>query len=306
MKSGTAKGYGALFLTCTVWGTTWVVSKIGVGEMPALQMSAIRQFIAGSIFLVYFLIIRKEKFPSFKELAWSVVMGMLLFVFANGLSTWSLYYIPSGFSALIGALYPLSVVIIERVFYKIKIINFLTLFGLLLGLLGICIVFFENAFHYLNHNFMWGVALSLIAMLSWSLGTVFVIRKQINMGPYHATGWQMLFSGIILYLFSFAAKQHIPITEISVTAWKAIWYLVIFGSVITFMAFIYSVQTLPAAIASLYAYINPLVAMLLAALFLDEKLTSRIIWGSVVTLVGVYLVNLSIKRARAIVSAPEQ
>lgn len=305
MKSGMAKSYGALFLTCSVWGTTWVVSKIGVSEMPALQMSAIRQFIAGTLFLSYFLIVRKEKFPSMQDLIWSAGMGVLLFVFANGLSTWSLNYIPSGFSALIGALYPLSVVIIERIFFKIKVVNFLTLFGLLLGLMGIFIVFYENAFHSIHPNFYWGVGLSLIAMLSWSVGTVYVIRQKVHIGPYHATGWQMLFSGIILYLFAFVAKQHIPLSEISFTAWKSIGYLVVFGSIITFVAFIYTVQTLPAAIASLYAYINPLVAMLLAALFLNEKLTTHILWGSLVTLVGVYLVNLSIRRARAISSVAE-
>jgi len=306
MKSGMAKSYGALFLTCTIWGTTWVVSKIGIGEMPALQMSAIRQFLAGFIFLIYFLGIRKEKFPSINDLIWSVGMGMLLFVFANGLSTWSLNFIPSGFSALIGALYPLCVVIIERIFFKVRMINFLTLFGLLLGLLGIIIVFYENAFHSINPHFYWGVGLSLIAMLSWSVGTVFVTRQKVEIGPYHATGWQMFFSGILLYLFSLAAHQHIPISEITLTSWKAIGYLVIFGSIITFIAFIYTIQTLPAAIASLYAYINPLVAMLLAALFLNEKLTTHILWGSVVTLIGVYLVNLSIKRAKAVASVPEQ
>jgi len=306
MRSATTKGYGALFITSTVWGTTWVVSKFGLKDVPALQMSAIRQFIAGIIFLVFFLIIKREKFPSPKELAWSVVMGMLLFVFANGLSTWSLYYIPSGFSALIGALYPLSVVIIERVFYKVKLMNFLSIFGLLLGLVGVFMVFYENAFHSLNRHFYWGVALSFIAMLSWSVGTVFVIRKKVTIGPYHATGWQMFFSGIILYVFSLSVNQHIPITEISIAAWGAIWYLIIFGSIIAFAAFIFSIQILPAGIASLYAYINPIVAMVLASMLLDEKLTAKIIWGSVITLIGVYLVNLSIRRARAMASTQEK
>ncbi len=300
MRSGTAKGYGALFITSTVWGTTWVVSKVGVHAMPALEMSAIRQFLAGSLFLIFFLLIKKQHFPSLPDLLWSVLLGLLMFVFANGLSTWSLNYIPSGFSALIGALYPLSVVIIERVFLKIKIINALTLTGLLLGLTGVAIVFYDNAFHSLHKGFGWGIFLSVSAMLSWSVGTVLIMRKKTAFDPYHSTGWQMFFSGIILYVFSLLTGQHISFSAIPLVGWEVIWYLVILGSVVSFAAFIYSIKHLPAAIASLYAYINPLVAMVLAALFVDEKLTALIIWGSIVTLIGVFLVNLSLRKSHAI------
>lgn len=305
MKPGTARGYGALFITSTVWGTTWVVSKIGVHAMPALQMSAIRQFLAGALFLIFFLFIKKERFPSLPDLLWSIMLGTLMFVFANGLSTWSLNYIPSGFSALIGALYPLSVVIIERVFLKIKTINALTLIGLLLGLTGVGIVFYDNAFHSLNDGFGWGLLLSITAMLSWSVGTVLIMRKKSGINPYHSTGWQMFFSGLILYVFSLITNQHIPFAEIPLVGWEVIWYLVILGSVVSFAAFIYSIKHLPAAIASLYAYINPLVAMVLAALFVDEKLTTLIIWGSIVTLVGVFLVNLSLRKSHSIKSPAE-
>lgn len=300
MKTGTARGYGALFITSTVWGTTWVVSKVGVHAMPALQMSAIRQFLAGALFLIFFLVIKKQRFPSLPDLLWSMLLGTLMFVFANGLSTWSLNYIPSGFSALIGALYPLSVVIIERVFLNIKTINALTLTGLLLGLTGVGIVFYDNAFHSLNEGFGWGLLLSVIAMLSWSVGTVLIMRKKTGINPYHSTGWQMFFSGLILYIFSLITNQHIDFADIPLVGWEVIGYLVILGSILSFAAFIYSIKHLPAAIASLYAYINPLVAMVLAALFVDEKLTPLIIWGSIVTLVGVFLVNLSLRKSHAV------
>ncbi|RYY64036.1 MAG: drug/metabolite-transporting permease, partial [Chitinophagaceae bacterium] len=108
------KGYGyiALLTTCIVWGTTWVASKIGVHEIPALQMAYIRQFIAGIAFVGFFLFYKKSPLPTTRQFQWLLVMAVLMFVFANGLSTWSLKWIPSGLSALIGALYPLSVVII--------------------------------------------------------------------------------------------------------------------------------------------------------------------------------------------------
>ena len=103
---GKGKGYFALFITSTVWGTTWVASKIGISEMPALQMAYIRQFIAGLCFVGFFMWYKKFSLPTPRQFRWITVMAILMFVLANGLSTWSLKYIPTGLSALIGALYP--------------------------------------------------------------------------------------------------------------------------------------------------------------------------------------------------------
>lgn len=293
-------------ITCVVWGTTWVASKIGVEEIPALQMASIRQFIAGTCFVVFFMWYRKLKFPGLRQIGWLIVLALLMFVFANGLSTWSLNYIPTGLSALIGALYPLSVVLIEMVFFKSRSMSVLTFIGLLLGITGIGIVFYETAFHQQPAGFIFGVSLSVIAMLAWSVGTLVLTRASIKMNPYYAVGWQMLISSVLLYVFSGITNQTIPLRSISVNGWMVIAYLVLAGSILSFVAFIYSMKKLPVAVASLYAYINPLVAMIVAAIVLGEKLTMYILWGSIVTLLGVFLVNYSIRRdQQEVIAEPE-
>ncbi len=293
---GKGKGYIALTTTSLVWGTTWVASKIAVQEIPALQMAYIRQFIAGLCFVVFFMWYKKLRLPTAKQFRWITVMAILMFVFANGLSTWSLKFIPTGLAALIGALYPLSVVIIERIFFKSKMMTILTFLGLFLGITGVGIVFYENAFNQFDYSFLVGLSLSVFAMLSWSLGTVFLSRNKANINPYYGTGWQMLISSVILLLLAEFTQPTVAIAAISVKAWLMILYLVVFGSVISFVAFIYSMKKLPAAVSSLYAYINPLVAMVVAAIVLKEKLTLNIVWGAIVTLIGVFLVNYSLKR----------
>lgn len=303
--SGKAKGYLALFITSFVWGTTWVASKIGINEMPALQMAYIRQLIAGICFVVFFMWYKKAPLPTARQFRWIVVMSVLMFVFANGLSTWSLKFIPTGLSSLIGALYPLSVVIIERVFYKSRNMTVLTFLGLFLGISGVGIVFYENAFNNYSSSFGIGLALSVIAMLSWSFGTIFIIRNKANVNPYYGTGWQMLISAFILMLMAETTQPTVAFHLISLKAWLVIFYLVLFGSIISFVAFIYSMKKLPAAISSLYAYINPLVAMVVAAWVLGEKLTLNILWGAIVTLIGVYLVNYSIKKSRKVMLQSE-
>lgn len=306
LPKGKSGGYLALIITCVVWGTTWVVSKIAISDIPALQMAAIRQFIAGVCFILFFTIRKKLPFPNRRQFARLTTLALLMFVFANGLSTWSLKYIPTGLSALIGALYPLSVVIIGMVFFKTRNLSMPTLVGLLLGITGIGIVFYESAFQQQPPGFVFGIFLSFVAMLSWSVGTLILTKGNINMNPYYAVGWQMLISSVLLIVFAHFAHQTIPFTAISSKAWLSIVYLVLMGSILSFVAFIYSMKKLPVAIASLYAYINPLVAMLLASIVLNEALTVYIIWGSVVTLLGVFLVNYSLRsRQQKIISEPE-
>jgi len=307
LPKGKAGGYLALFITSIVWGTTWVVSKIGIQEIPALQMASIRQLLGGLIFVAFFRFYKKLALPTLKEWGWLLMMGILMFVMANGLSTWSLKYIPTGLSALIGALYPLSVVLIERVFYGSRNMTVLTIVGLLLGVTGIGIVFYENAFHEHPEGFLFGLLLSVIAMLAWSVGTIFIARNKVNLNPYYATGWQMLIGAALLLVLAYFTQPLVPLQDLSPKVWMVIAYLVLMGSVLAFVAFIYSMKKLPAAIASLYAYINPLVAMVIAAWVLKEKLTMNIFWGALVTLSGVFLVNYSLKKSREkINSEPQQ
>jgi len=307
LPKGKTGGYLALGITSIVWGTTWVASKIGVAEIPALQMAYIRQFLGGICFVGFFIFYKKLSFPTRKQFLWLLIMALLMFVMANGLSTWSLQFIPTGLSALVGALYPLSVVIIEAVFFKSRDMTILTFIGLLLGITGIGIVFYENAFQHHPDGFIFGVVLSVIAMLSWSVGTIIIARDKLKINPYYATGWQMLISSFILFIVAETTQPTVPLRDISATAWGAITYLVLAGSLLAFIAFIYSMKKLPAAVSSLYAYINPLVAMVTAAIVLHEKLTIYILWGAIVTLIGVFLVNYSIKRNREkIIAEPEQ
>lgn len=287
----------ALVITSIVWGSTWVVAKIAVKEIPALQLSAIRQCIGGSLLVGFFLLIKRKPLPSLLQFRWLSIMAVIMFVSANGLSTWSIKYIPAGLGALLGALYPLSVFLIEKFLFKTNRLTPLTLIGLLLGIGGIGLVFYESGFGAHGENFGFGVFLSLVAMLSWSVGTILIARNKTQIDPYYGVGWQMLISSIILFIITETSMKTLPLADISSTVWGCIIYLVIFGSLIAFIAFIYSMKVLKPDIASLYAYINPLVAMIGSHFIIDEPLSAFIIWGSIITLAGVYLVNLGGRRS---------
>jgi len=270
-------------------------------------MAAIRQFLAGLSFVLFFTLYKKILLPTAKQFALLALLSVLMFVSANGLSTWSLKYIPTGLSSLIGALYPISVVLIEMIFFKSRNVSALTFIGLLLGIGGTFIVFYENAFTGIRPDgFFFGVLLSFIAMLTWSIGSIVIAKNSMKMNPYYAMGWQMLISSFILYALALLTGQHIPFSGIPVKGWAAIGYLVIAGSLLTYAAFVYTMKHLPPALFSLYAYINPLVAMVVAGTLLGEKLNINILWGAIVTLAGVFIVNYSVKKKeQKIMAEPE-
>lgn len=267
-------------------------------------MASIRQFLAGLSFVLFFMLYKKMKWPTAKQFGLLLILSILMFVGANGLSTWSLDYIPTGLSCLIGALYPLSVVLIEMIFFKNRNLSVLTFLGLLLGIGGTFIVFYENAFHGVRPDgFFFGVLLSFIAMLTWSIGSIIIAKNTIKIDPYYSIGWQMLISSALLYIIALASGKNIPLAQVPASGWMAVLYLVIAGSLIAYAAFVYSMKTLPPALFSLYAYINPLVAMVVAGIVLKEKLNMNILWGAIVTLVGVFIVNYSIRKNKKVVPA---
>ncbi len=291
------KAYIGLGLTSIVWGTSWVASKMGVQGVPGLEVASIRQLIAG-VLMVGFFMIKGERIPTKKEFGWLTMMALLLFVSANGIATLALKTIPSGMAALISALYPLCVVVIERLYFRNTKITTITFFGLLLGICGIAVVFYDNAFHNHSEGYAMGVILSVIAMLSWSIGTIVLSRSKQTLNPYYGTGWQMLISAFILIVMLLVSGTAIPLTSMPMQSWGAIIYLVIASNIITFAAFLYTMKHLEPAVASLYAYINPIVATFVGSMIIDEKITFNIIIGSIITLVGVYLVNLSLQKQK--------
>ncbi|MFZ1749650.1 MAG: EamA family transporter [Saprospiraceae bacterium] len=281
----------ALAAVSLVWGTTWVVSRQGVLHMPALQLAGIRQLIGGSIYLGYF-VLKKYPLPEKKDLMPLVLLSFLNFVLSNGLSTWGVKYISSGLAAIIGAIFPLWLVIIGLVAYKQKPAK-KAIIGMLIGFSGICIIFYRYLPDFVNPNFRFGIALSFIATISWAFGTLYTKKHAKVFNPYFGLGFQMFLAGAILSMVSWFDPNHLPVSEIPFISWFAISYLVIVGSLIGFICYLYALQNLSAEQTSIYAYINPIVAIIAGWLILDEMLGFNILIGCLVTLFGIYLVNRS-------------
>lgn len=277
------------------WGTTWLASKEGVKHMPALQLATIRQFVGGLIYVVYFML-KKQPWPKGKQWRTILVLSILNFALSNGLSTWGVKYITSGLGAIISALFPIWIIIIN--FFNGERIAKMALFGILISFGGICVIFIDYIGDFLRPDFQFGIILMTASTITWAFGILETKKKAASFNPYFSLGLQMLISSIFLFGITEAAGVNIPLSEIPSQSWWSIIYLIIVGSVLTFIAFIYTLQHLPTEISSIYVYINPIVAMILGSFIFGEVLTQAIAIGSAVTLTGLYMVNKSIRKPK--------
>lgn len=293
-KKGTrSKAFFALALVCILWGTTWIASKEGVRHMPALQLVAIRQLIAGLLYVGFFLY-KGATLPKGKEWIPIVVLSFLNFIMSNGLSTWGVKYISAGLGSIMGAIFPLWLVVIGLFVSKEKLPQ-KALLGLLLGFGGVCIIFYEHLQDFLVPDFRFGIMLSLLATWTWAFATLYTKKQAAHFNPYFGLGLQMLISAVALISFTSATGNALPIVSIPWQSWASIAYLILFGSLIAFVCYLYALQNLPTEQASIYAYINPMVAVFFGWLMFNERISVFIIVGGAVTLLGVYLVNKAFK-----------
>ncbi len=300
-KKGTkAKALFALAAVCILWGTTWLASKKGVSHMPALQLASIRQFIAGVLYVGFFLY-KKAPLPKGKEWIPILVLTLLNFILSNALSTWGVKYISAGLGSIIGAIFPLWLVVIGLFASKEKLPQ-KAIIGLLLGFGGVCIIFYDHLHDFLNADFRFGIFLSVISTWTWAFATLYTKKQAVHFNPYFSLGLQMLISGTCLFSFTQINGTAIPLSAIPWQSWLSIAYLIIFGSLLAFICYLYALQNLPTEQTSVYAYINPVVAVLCGWIIFDEKITPYISIGGAVTLLGVYLVNKAFKA----VPPPEQ
>lgn len=292
----------ALVWVSVAWGTTWIASKEGVKHMPSLQLATIRQFIAGVIFVAFFMI-KKSKRPNKNQWKTIVILGFLNFVFSNGLSLWGLQFISSGLGAIIGTLFPIWIIIIN--FFRGDKVPKLAFYGVLMSFCGICVIFSDYLSDFLNPDFRIGILVSLIATITWAFGTLYTKEKAASFNPYFSLGLQMLVSSAVLFIGTTWAGTTVSIEEIPIEAWYSIAYLVVVGSIFTFVAYIYALQNLPTELNSIYVYINPIVALIIGAIYNNEPFSIVLILGGIITLIGLFLVNKSIRRKKAPISNVE-
>jgi drug/metabolite transporter (DMT)-like permease len=283
--------YAAWGAVCLFWGTTYLAIRIGVRTVPPALFGGLRFLTAGLIFLAY-LRWRGHAFPARRELLDMVIVGIALLVISNGLVIWAEQWVPSGIAALLVATLPFWMAGFEAALPSGERLTRRKVMGIIIGFTGLVILFSPEIKTSFDMAYLQGVAALLLAPLCWSAGSVYSKSRPAKSHPLMAATMQMIVAGIILILIGgmFGEWQRFSLDPEGLAAMA---YLVVFGSIVGYGSFIYALAKLPATKVAMYAYVNPLIAVVLGWLILGERMDWSVLLATAFVLLGVVLVKSS-------------
>jgi drug/metabolite transporter (DMT)-like permease len=264
--------------------------RVGVQHFPPFLFAVVRQLAAGGLLIAFLLIARKTKLPSLKDVWYQSVAGFFMITLGNGLVAWAEVHIPSGIAAVICSLEPIMVILISLAVNTGERPNIPIIVGALLGFAGISMIFGEDLNQFSHTGYMLGIIATFIAIIAWAGGSIWLKYRRTHTDLFMNVAIQMVSGGIWLIPFSLAFDDLSAVTWTSAVALPMV-YLVLFGSIIAFSCYLYALRHLPITIVSLYAYVNPIIAVILGWLILDEKLNATMGIAIALTIAGIYIVN---------------
>lgn len=294
--------YLALACVCFFWGTTYMAIRISVQSFPPLWMVAVRQILAGLLICGYFLA-RGYAMPNLRQMGQMLIAGFMLIILGNGLVSWAEVHVSSGLAALLCSSVPFWIIGINALMHKKETFNGKSLIGLLVGVTGVVVIFFDNLKDISNPAYLAGILAIVVANVGWAAGTVYTKSKQTDpndppLSPLFNAGLQMLLAGVVMIPLAMIFDKPFPVTFTPESLW-ALGYLILFGSILAFGSYVYALSRLPSTVVSLYAYINPIVAVMLGWLILDEKLSMAVLAALGLILLGVFIVNKSMETQKS-------
>jgi len=288
--------YAAWIAVCLLWGTTYLAIRVGLETLHPMIFAGLRFLTAGILLFGYVRLIRKERLPKGREWFDLSLIGILLLILGNGLVVWAEQWLPSGLAALLVATSPFWVAGFQLMNTEGERLSIRALLGMLLGFAGLLLLVAPDLFgSALGSGYLFGVIAIQIACAAWSGGSVYAKRRRVGTSPLMGSAIQMLIGGLIMIVAAtFMGEWHT--LRFSPRSAIAFSYLVIFGSIVAYGCYTYAVQTLPLSLVSTYAYINPLIAVILGWAILREPLSWRVLISAAVILAGVAMVKTAPKR----------
>lgn len=287
--------YAALGIVYVVWGSTYVGIRAVVEYVPPYVGASLRFLIAGGALLAYTLVRRQWTPPTREQWLNAVIVGILLMGIGNGLIMSAERFIPSGITALLVATFPLWLTIGEAVLSGGKSLRVPVVAGVVVGLLGVFLI--ASAKGDISFSGEGTPVAALIsvqtASVCWTLGYLKARAMREKLPVVTASALEMLSGGVFLVLESLVyGEDWGKVAAAPLSAWGGILYLAVFGSILAFTAFAYTRNTLPSHIVGTYAYVNPLVAVIMGWLFFDETLSARSLAGGALILAAVVVTSL--------------
>lgn len=290
MKS---KIWVALITIYLAWGTTYLAIHFAVQSIPPFFMAGTRFLVAGLILYVWRRL-AGDPAPTWAQWRSSAVLGVLLLVGGIGGVTWAEQYVPSGIAALIIAATPLWVVLVEAVRPRGSRPTWIVTIGVLIGLAGIFILVDPLTRSSQGHGYnLLGVGAILLASLSWAIGSAYSKEANTPKSSLLGSGMELLAGGAGSYLIGLVTGEasRLDISSITLSSLGGLAYLIVVGSLIAFVCYSWLLKSAPTTLVVTYAYVNPLVAIILGSLLAHEVLDLKVLVAAPLILAAVVLIH---------------
>ena len=275
-----------------VWGSTFLAIRVGVREVPPLVLAAMRFSIAGAV-LYGWMLARGERSPTARQWGSASLLGIVIFVFDYGLLFWAEQRVPSGIAAVMLATIPAFMALSEIIFLRTQRLTARLGLALLIGLGGVAVLVSRS----LNLGGApidrVGAAALIFASISWSIASAMTRKLPLPQSKVMSSGAQMLAGGVFLTLAAsaFGEFRNFHPSAVSRGAWFALLYLIVAGSIIGFTAYVWLIHHESPTKVGTYAYVNPIVAVLVGYFLGGEALSSRTILGTLCVLISVIVIT---------------
>jgi drug/metabolite transporter (DMT)-like permease len=282
-----------------VWGSTFFAIRVGVHEVPPLLLAAMRFFVSGIVMYVW-LLLRGEPSPSLREWGSASLLATLIFLLDYGCLFWAEQRVPSGIAAVILATIPVFIALMEILILRTQRLTARLALALLIGIGGVAIL--------MNHSFSTGEApisragagALLFAAFTWSIATVLTKKLPLPASKPMSSATQMLSGGIQLVIVSalFGEFRGFHAAAVSWQVWAALAYLIVFGSIIGFTAYVWLLHHKSPTLVGTYAYVNPVIAVILGYFAGGETIGMRTAAGTLLVLVSVIAITTMPKQVK--------
>ena len=281
----------AWIVVCVVWGTVYLGIRVALESVPVALLAGLRWTAAGAL-LATLVLLFGERMPPIRAWGPIALTGVLMVVIGNGAVVWAQQHVDSGLAAVVLAMVPFWSVLIEACLPLGERVTRRAAAGLVLGFVGIVVLVWPELTirDQEGEMFVYGVLAIQLACVGWALGTSYTKRNAQSASPLGAAAIQMLLSGLVFMAIGTATGEWERLSFTPRTA-GAMIYLILVGSIVGYSAYVYALKYLPIATVALYAYVNPIIAVLLGSLLLDEPFGIRTVAAAALVLTGIAIVR---------------
>jgi drug/metabolite transporter (DMT)-like permease len=285
-----SRAYWAWIAVCVSWGTTYLATRVAIESIPPFAMAGPRHVIAGVV-LALILRLRGIKLPPRDSWSGHALLGLLMIGFGNGCLVWAQQFIPSGVAAVLVSVIPFWMVGVEAFMPGGEPVRLRQVLGLLLGFGGIVLLTSSS----MNgsaptRQIVLGVIMTQLACLGWAIGSAYAKRHRREENLFAATAVQIMFGGAILMVVATITGEWVDMAPTSHSL-LAVLYLIVVGTFVGYICYVYALKHLAVSIVSLYAYANPVIAVILGSLLLKERFTPRMAVASAIIFVAMLIVR---------------